>query len=1193
MVNDGGTKHTAENRFGYPSTHGFASESTNGHPKPEEPSESGDPPGVTLERYAAAKRLPVDFLKSINLKDATYDFGPAVRIPYPDGLGREAYYRYRVSMRDEPRFKAPPKHVAPNPIPYGLHVLSLAREQGYVWITEGESDTQVLWFIDEPALGIPGVQSWVKYGPQWSKHLHGIPLILVPSDYDPAGEKLFTMLSSNEELGDRVRKVEITSPELKDVGALWVDAVDSGNEKAFKGAIRGQVYFHSRSRSLSRNGNGNEAKTAVHRLRVVSFTGRSKPPPREWVVKDAIPSGHASSWYGAGGVAKSYQALYLATCIASPKIREWAGQAVVTAPVIYGDFELDQDEHLIRAKQIAAGMGLDDVPDDLYYLGMAGLPSRQALAVAAEECERLKAGLFILDSVGYALAGDAELSRDVIRFFREEIQAIKNTGATPLLIDHQAKVVKGEKYSDKQEFGSVYKTNSVRSSFQVRGSWEENTMTATFRHKKHNMSPPLDDFSLRLTFAGDEVRVEKLDVAEADPDKQPTSREKILLAWEEIGEGTASTVAQITDINLKTVRNHIPELVESELLEDTGRKDKREAVYSFVPGPIPTKGTGTGTNEKPPSTHRLIDTNEGLLDLADEVSRSTEPVALDTETSSLQVNEAKARLIQVRAGNAAAPAVVDCEAVDQGPLLEALADKHIIGHNLPYDLAVLYGRYGYEHRGPVSDTMVMFQVFYCGTSKPYGLQDAIKAMLGVEIDKTHQDSDWFGDLTPEMFEYAAKDVLYLHDLRDAILEKVDEKADHLRPVMDLENRMVKVTAHMSAVGMPVDEDVLAECIRESRENADRKLAELDALVDVELPEDVVKRNTKNKKVPEERNDKVNWNSPDQILWAFEAVAGLKLEGTDKETLPAVDHPMAVALLEYRQALDVYKRFRETKVVDGRVYAKWNQLKAKTGRMSCEKPPLQGIPKPLRRAFVAPDGHALVVSDLSQIEIRVLAALCGDERLLSDLAAGRDMHRTAAASVFGKDYEAVTDAERKLCKGLVFGTLYGMGLNGFTARVNAWTGKKYSPDEVDRRFRKPLFAAYPKVQKWMDRTLKAHEDGKTVAYTPLGRRRLQVSSGPEALNTPIQAGALDVMKAIACAAYERRSELSTAAVQIVGLVHDEVVVVAPDDHAAEVEDWLGKIMRTVGEKATNLDALEGRRVPVEAGTKICRTWAEKE
>jgi hypothetical protein len=155
MVNDGGTKHTAENRFGYPSTHEFASESTNGHPKPEEPSESGDPPGVTLERYAAAKRLPVDFLKSINLKDATYDFGPAVRIPYPDGLDREAYYRYRVSMRDEPRFKAPPKHVAPNPIPYGLHVLSLAREQGYVWITEGSQTPRSCGLSTSRPLGSP------------------------------------------------------------------------------------------------------------------------------------------------------------------------------------------------------------------------------------------------------------------------------------------------------------------------------------------------------------------------------------------------------------------------------------------------------------------------------------------------------------------------------------------------------------------------------------------------------------------------------------------------------------------------------------------------------------------------------------------------------------------------------------------------------------------------------------------------------------------------------------------------------------------------------------------------------------------------------------------------------------------------------------------------------------------------------
>src|SRR5215213_3983225 len=313
-----------------------------------------------------------------------------------------------------------------------------------------------------------------------------------------------------------------------------------------------------------------------------------------------------------------------------------------------------------------------------------------------------------------------------------------------------------------------------------------------------------------------------------------------------------------------------------------------------------------------------------------------------------------------------------------------------------------------------------------------------------------------------MLAYAARDILYLHDLREALLAKVEEKAAHLKPVVDLEHRMAKVTAHMSAVGMPVDEAVFAECVRESREAATRKLAEL-------------------------------------------------------------DHPMAVALMEYRKALDVYKRFREAKVVNGRVYARWNQLKARTGRMSCEKPPLQGIPEPLRRAFVAPKGKKLVVSDLSQIEIRVLATLCRDENLRADLEAGRDVHQRVAANVFGKAFEAVIKTERKLAKALVFGTLYGLGLSGFTARVNAMTGSHYTQVQVQEKFRGPLFAPYPKVQEWVDNVARDYDDRqgdrKTVSYTHLGRRRLQVPGVPAALNTPIQAGATDVMKAIAVAAYE--------------------------------------------------------------------------
>jgi DNA polymerase I len=202
-----------------------------------------------------------------------------------------------------------------------------------------------------------------------------------------------------------------------------------------------------------------------------------------------------------------------------------------------------------------------------------------------------------------------------------------------------------------------------------------------------------------------------------------------------------------------------------------------------------------------------------------------------------------------------------------------------------------------------------------------------------------------------------------------------------------------------------------------------------------------------------------------------------------------------------------------------------------------------------------------------------------------------VHRRAAASVFSKPYDEVSSDERKLCKGLVFGTLYGMGRAGFTARVNAWTGKKYSPDEVDSRFREPLFSSYPRVQKWMKATLDAYENGKKVAYTPLGRRRLQLSSGPEALNTPIQSGALDVMKAIACAAYERRPE--EYPVEIVGLVHDEILLVVAEEHAEAAAEWLDGIMRTVGYESANLGLPESRAVPIGADTKACKTRAEKE
>jgi hypothetical protein len=356
---------------------------------------------------------------------------------------------------------------------------------------------------------------------------------------------------------------------------------------------KAQDEVRSRSRSLGNTGMSNDPEQSI---RAVSFRGREKPGPREWVVDRAICKGHPASWYGESGIAKSLLAAHMGLHIAADGVDYWAGLRVQTVPVIYGDFELDEIEHLRRAQELAAGMGLPDVPTKFHYLPLAGLPANEAFQIAAEECARLKAGLLIVDSVGFALDGDSELAKDVLRFYRECIQPVRVAGATPLLIDHQAKVIKGEKYSDKQAFGSVYKTNAVRSSFQIRGAWDGNELTATFTHKKTNFGPKVDDFSLKLVFGAEGIEVTRLADAIPNPDKEPSKKEQVLATVEELERATAEMVQKATGITLQTVRNAISELVSEGALVDTGEKSGRSRIV--VTHSHTTQGTGTGTNEQ-------------------------------------------------------------------------------------------------------------------------------------------------------------------------------------------------------------------------------------------------------------------------------------------------------------------------------------------------------------------------------------------------------------------------------------------------------------------------------------------------------------------------------------------------------------------------------------------------------------------
>jgi DNA polymerase I-like protein with 3'-5' exonuclease and polymerase domains len=158
-----------------------------------------------------------------------------------------------------------------------------------------------------------------------------------------------------------------------------------------------------------------------------------------------------------------------------------------------------------------------------------------------------------------------------------------------------------------------------------------------------------------------------------------------------------------------------------------------------------------------PFAYEYVSTEEDLGRVCEELHNAAGMVALDTETSGLDVREDRVRLIQVKTADST-PALVDATAVEPTPLLEALADKHIILHNAAYDIAVLRSNYGYVHRGPVADTMLAAQVYYAGTNKTANLKDLLERLLEVEISKEEQAADWFGELTPKMLTYAAADV---------------------------------------------------------------------------------------------------------------------------------------------------------------------------------------------------------------------------------------------------------------------------------------------------------------------------------------------------------------------------------------------------------------------------------------------------
>ncbi|HYM60862.1 MAG TPA: DNA polymerase I [Thermoanaerobaculia bacterium] len=271
--------------------------------------------------------------------------------------------------------------------------------------------------------------------------------------------------------------------------------------------------------------------------------------------------------------------------------------------------------------------------------------------------------------------------------------------------------------------------------------------------------------------------------------------------------------------------------------------------------------------------------------------------------------------------------------------------------------------------------------------------------------------------------------------------------------------------------------------------------------------------------------------------------------------------------------------------DGRVHTSFNQAVAATGRLSSSDPNLQNIPirteqgREIRKAFIAEEGNVLLSADYSQVELRILAHITGDEELIETFNRGADIHRATASKMFGIPEDQLTLDQRRAAKTINFGVLYGMSAFRLANELSI-------PTAQAKDFIEAYFSRYPKIQEYLDRTLdEARKSGKVttlfgrVRYIPeIHNRSFTVRGNAErmATNAPIQGTAADILK-LAMIAVDRRLEREASEAKMLLTVHDEIVIEVPERIAQEVSEMVKETMETIYPLAVKLavDTNRGR------------------
>ena len=561
---------------------------------------------------------------------------------------------------------------------------------------------------------------------------------------------------------------------------------------------------------------------------------------------------------------------------------------------------------------------------------------------------------------------------------------------------------------------------------------------------------------------------------------------------------------------------------------------------------------------------------------------AAELTALDTETTSLDSFEARivGISLSVTPGEACymplahtAPGVADQLPRDEvlarlKPWLESAERKKVL-QNAKYDQHV-FANHGIALVGITHDTML--QSYVIESDKGHDLGQLCSRHLGLDTI-AYEDLCGKGakQITFDQVDieraatYAAEDADVTLRVHHVLHPRFTNEPGLSRIYHDIEMPARQVIWQIERNGILVDADVLS---KQSHEMGQKIMAlETQAY--------------------ELAGQPFNLASPKQLGDILFNKLGLPVKkktasgapSTDEEVLTelALDYPLPKLLLEHRSLSKLKGTYtdklpRMINAQTGRVHTHFSQAAVVTGRLASSDPNLQNIPvrseegRKIRTAFIAPEGSSIVSADYSQIELRIMAHLSGDERLLDAFAHGEDVHKATAAEIFGVTPLEVGPDQRRVAKSINFGLIYGMSAFGLARQLGL--ERSAAQTYIDR-----YFARYPGVARYME---EARNTVRELGYveTVFGRRlwlpEIRSSNGNRrqaaeraAINAPMQGTAADLIK-LAMVAVQDWLEKSGLKSKLVLQVHDELLLEVPDEELMDVRTHLPRLMGQVAE-----------------------------